>query len=127
MLEVTLAVAIMASAVVAVSQLMVVASHQRREAGWRSLATREAANLLEHAVASSWDEQTTGALRGLRLSQYAVDQLPKAELNVAVDEAEADSVQQKRIRIVVDWENSAGGRSQPVELSAWMHRAKEVE
>ena len=126
LLEAALAMALLLAALAVVAHLLLLAGHQRREADHRALATREAANVMERVVARRWDEIVPEGVRELALSDEARQQLPQPDLEVRVSEDSAE-LRQKRIDVLVRWQNAAGLPAQPVELAAWVFTEREAE
>jgi len=118
LLEVSLAVMLMAVTLVAVAQLLAVAARQHQETRWRIVATHEVANVMEQVMALSWDETTTERLNGLALEPTTVTLLPDAKLQVEVTEVK-DPRQAKRIRISLTYRNNAELLVEPIALVTW--------
>jgi hypothetical protein len=123
-LEVCVALLILAAAMVAIAQLLVLAAQQRRAVDRQRVATREVANLMEQAMALPWEQLSEEGLRDLQLSEVSQLRLPEARANLQVMVEEGPPLG-KRVTVQVDWRNRAGLRPQPVELSAWRFRPNE--
>jgi hypothetical protein len=120
-LEVCMALFMLGAALGVIAQLLVIAAQQKRGYERRSLATQEAANLLERVIARPWDALAAGPVDQLDLPASAKTQLPEAQVRAEVIEEEGKPTQ-KQIQIQVDWVNRAGQRERPVQLVAWKHR-----
>jgi hypothetical protein len=116
-----MALVVLAAAFYAIAQLLVIASHQQREHGRRRVAVLETANLMERAVALSWEALSQERVEAFQLPPGAREQLPEARVQVNVVDEEGQPIR-KRISIRLDWVNAAGQREQPVQLVAWKYR-----
>ena len=125
LLEVSLSLILAAAAMVTIAELVIIASHQRREAEWTSLATREAGNLMERAMMHPWQELTTEQLSLLTISTESARRLRGAELSITVNEDDARP-RQKEISILLRWNNLADLPANPVSLSAWVFAPEEI-
>lgn len=114
--EITISLGLVAVASVAVTQLVVLAAQQRREAEQVRAATREAANLMERAMTLSFEELSESRLAKWTLSAEAARRLPSGNLDVSVTEVPGE-LRQREIRIVVAWRPVGGPRQ--IALSAW--------
>jgi hypothetical protein len=112
--------------VVAVAQLVAVIASQRRIAEQTRLATREAANAMEHLLSVSWTELNPDAPPEVTVSAAAADRLDDPRLSVAITAGEAD-VSVKQIDVRIDWLNRGGQRGDPVRLVAWRHAAARAD
>lgn len=115
-----IAVAVLA----AVTQLLALASQQRRVAAQRAAAVREAGNLMEDLMSRPWADVTAEKLAAATLSESCQRSLPGGQLRVDVA-AESESAAAKRIGIRIDWLNPAGQRGAPVRLTAWRYPDQE--
>jgi hypothetical protein len=122
-LEVSVAILVVATAMVAASQLLAVAAKQQRALDRRVLATREAANLMEHVMARPWNELTEERVASLSLSSEAKRRLPgcQATIKVTTDE---QALKAKQVVVQIDWLDGAGQRVQGVQLAAWKFQLK---
>ena len=116
--EAMVAILIVAAVLVGVAQLLAMVASQRRSAQQRSLATREAGNLMEDVMTRRWSDLTPDALAEIQLSDQCRQGLPDAELHIDVS-PEDDTDQIRRIDIRIDWTTAADRRSAPVQLVAW--------
>lgn len=120
MIEVFVAMFILASLITAVAKVTILAAHQRRAAERRQLAFSETANLMERAAASPWKETTTKIFSDFKLSTNLQQQLPWATLKIVVNEV-PQPLPAKRITIEVFWKNRAGVQVEPVRLVSWKY------
>ena len=124
-IEATMAVAIVAAALLSVMQLLAVVGQQRRDAEQRRTATREVANVMEQLLAQPWEDVTAERLAALELSADCRRVMPDARLRAEVaDEAGPPGV--KRIRVELDWLDRGGQRGEPARLVAWKFRSEEA-
>jgi type II secretory pathway pseudopilin PulG len=116
--EALMATGLVAVVLVGVVHLMGAATQQRRAASHYARATREAANAMEQLIACAWDELAAEAA-AIERRDSAAEQLPGGRIEVQiVDESPEPG---RRIRIRIDWQNTAGQRVQPVQLVAWRY------
>ena len=125
LLETTVAIVILAAAIVAVAHTMAVLSVQRQSAERQSLATQEAANLMERIYVLPASEITPKKVAELKLSPTCRERLPEATLDIAVESLGAEPPA-KRISIEIEWTGHGGVRCQPVRVTAWKHAKKEA-
>ena len=123
-IEVAVGIGVAMVVMVAVAQLVAVISQQRTNAADIRLATREAANAMEHVLAASWSELDPAAPPEVSISPGAAERLDEPRLSVIVTESEAE-VRVKQIEVRIDWLNRAGQRGEPFRLVAWRHSEAE--
>ena len=125
-LEVTLALAVLSLAFVLLAQFLTAAAQQRRVSEHRRLAWQEAANALERVAALSWDEVTAEKLSGWKPSPAISTSLPNAEMKsiVAIEPGPPEA---KRVRITVSWTNASGQPGEPIGLTTFLYRQREVQ
>jgi hypothetical protein len=107
-----------------VAQLVGVVAHQRRVGQQKSVAQREAGNLMEDLMSRPWSELVPETTSNIGLSEECERCLPDAKLQVEIT---AEDEETKRIQIQVDWLNAAQQRGEPVSLVAWRFRNGETE
>ena len=120
MIEVIVAMFILASLITAVTKVTILTAHQRRAVQRRQLAFSETANLMERAAATPWNETTTQDFSNFKIPPYLKQQLPSATLKIEVDEV-PKPLPAKRITIEVFWNNAAGQQVEPVRLVSWKY------
>lgn len=120
MIEVTVALFILASLITAVTKVTILTAHQRRAVERRQLAFSETANLMERAAATPWNETTTQQFAKFKLSSILQQQLPTATLRIEVDEI-PQPLPAKRITIEVFWKNAVGRQVEPARLVSWKY------
>jgi len=123
--EALVAILIVAAVLVGVTQLLAMVASQRRSAQLRSLAAREAGNLMEDLMTRPWSDLTPDTLAKVQLSEPCLQRLPDAELQIEVS-AEDDTDQVRRVDIRIDWANAADQRCDPVRLVAWRFHDEEA-
>ena len=124
-LEACVAIFVLAAAMVAASQFLAVAAQQQRALHQSALATREAANLMEHVMARPWDGITAESVASLKLSSEATRRLPRCQLRIDVTAAEPRP-SSKQVVVHIDWLDRAGQRVEGVQLAAWKHQLKDM-
>lgn len=118
LLEVSLAVLLLTVALMGVAQLLAVATRQRQETRWRTVATREVANVTEHVMALPWAETTSAQLAATALDPSTKALLPDVTLDVEVTDV-ADPRKAKRIKVSLVYRNTSGLAVEPITLVAW--------
>jgi hypothetical protein len=119
-IETAIGIAVAVIVIVAVAQLVAAIASQRRYAAQTRLATREAANAMEHMMAASWDALNPQAPPEMKLSESAAERLDEARLSVVITDSEMEA-SVKQIEVRIDWVNRAGQRGAPLRLVAWRH------
>ena len=120
LMELSVALAIVAVALVAIAQLLVTAVHQHRLIARRAAATQEASNVLDRIVARKWGELSAGEVDGVALSPGFLRTTPAARLTAEVAEVPGPPTA-KRVRVSVAWTNLVGESEIPVTLFAWKY------
>ena len=123
--EALVAILIVAAVLLGVAQLLAMVASQQRNAQQRSLAAREAGNLMEDLMTRPWGDLTPDSLAEIQLSDPCRQRLPDAELKIEVG-AEDDTNQIRRIDIRIDWANAADQRCDPIRLVAWRFHDEEA-
>lgn len=123
--EAVATVALAMMVVVGVSQLLNLVARQWSSAEQRSLALREASNVLEDLLSCPWAELTASQPAAREVSSSAQLLLPQARLAVTAG-PEAKQSDAWKIRVEVSWLDQSGRRSPPVQLTAWRYRTEEV-
>ena len=118
LLEVSLAIMLLSVALVAVAQLLAVAARQRHETRWRTVATREVANVTEQVMTLAWRDLTAEPLPAVAMHPATAAMLPDARLTIEVDDV-AVPRPAKRIRVSLAYRNTAGLPVEPISLVAW--------
>jgi Tfp pilus assembly protein PilV len=123
LLECTVALLVLSVAMMGVAQLVVTASHQRRQSVARKLALQEIANQAERVAAMSWDEAAPDKLTRWEPSADLLAPLPDASCRVIVED-EAGPPAARRIRLEVVWSDPAGHEQQPVGVTLWKYQTE---
>lgn len=114
LLEVVVALGLLGTILVSVTQLSVRVNRYRRASDQRRVATREAANVMEQLHLS---ELTEDSKNKIRLSPEAMAAIPTARLTIDVGKPKADEARQMTVEI--HWQDTAGQAVRPVTLKAW--------
>lgn len=125
-MEVSLALAVLLSATVLLSQFVVASAQQRRASDQRRIALEELSNRMERALAAKWDGVDAATIEKQPLPQLAAEMLPVARLSASVME-EPGPAKGKQVQLVLSWENRAGQRVAPLSITAWKHRRQEAQ
>jgi Tfp pilus assembly protein PilV len=120
LLEVGVALVVLAAAMTALVQLVGVATRQRRSNDQRSAALQEIANQAERLAAIPWNDLAPGKLTTWQSSVELTSLLPAAGCSVVVNE-EPGPPKARRIDLRVAWKNAAGDQVTPVELTLWRY------
>ncbi|MBC8874035.1 MAG: prepilin-type N-terminal cleavage/methylation domain-containing protein [Planctomycetes bacterium] len=125
LVETMCAVFILGVATTAVVQMVSAIAVQRRLADRRSLAAEEAANLMEQILAMPWPEIADEKFADMSLSKTLQKLGGDPALCISA-RPQPGPPTSKEIRISIDWVDTGGGRSKPVQLIAWHFRSKET-
>ncbi len=121
LLELIVAVALLAAMTAAAMQMLRVTAAQRRATSARQAAVLEAANLMERLAARSWDELTEEGVQDVELSPEARRRLPAGELEIDIT-SPTDQPDARRIALRLRWQGDSGQLLRPVRLLAWRYR-----
>jgi hypothetical protein len=123
--EVALAVFLLAVAMTTTVHVLGWVAAERRGAERRQWALQEAANVMEHLSALSWEHTDAESARAVVLSEEIRRKLPGPELTIDVDDHGAGgAASEKRLAVRLRWRNRAGGWESPVRLTAWVTRPR---
>jgi hypothetical protein len=122
--EALMAIALAVAVLAGVAQLLALVAQQRRLGEQRTVAVREASNLMEDYVSRAWDEITGEKLAKADVSEVCRRCLPEAQLHVEVSPEADDS---RRISIQISWRATAGRPGEPVRLVGWKFRDEETQ
>jgi Tfp pilus assembly protein PilV len=122
--ELTVALFIVSTALVAIVQLVAMTASQRRTLDQRRIAELEVANQAERMALLPWEQASPEKLTTWEPSANLMTALPQAKCAVAVAE-EAGPPVARRIRLKVTWTNPAGQEMQPAALTMWKFAARE--
>lgn len=119
LIEVTMALALLAAGFVLVAQVLAACARQRQAAGQLLVAQLEAANAVERIAALPFGEVTAAKLGELTLSQEAQAALPGGKLTTTLAES-TDGPRHKRIGVEVAW-TAGEERPRSVALTTWKY------
>ena len=125
-MELTVSLLVVATALAAAAQLLALAARHGLATERRALAAQEAANLMERIASRPFDEVTTEWVESLTLSEEARRRLPQPQLQIEIA-AETEGLPGKRVLVEIQWRDRSGERSAPVRLAAWRSRVEELE
>lgn len=117
LIEATIAVGLVAMAMIAVAQLLAISAQQERRIEQRHVAAQEAANALETALVRTWEDLTSERLSEIALPAAATSRLADGQLRLNVDLLDEQPVAKKLIA-EVSWKSPTGERDL-VRLCAW--------
>jgi type II secretory pathway pseudopilin PulG len=120
LLEVGVALVILATAMVALLELLSLSARQRRVDDQRSLALVELANHAEELAVLPWNELTADNLAKWQPPEELAALLPSAQCRADVHEEEGSPIA-RRIELKIVWTNAAGEEVTPVELTVWRY------
>jgi len=120
LLEVGVALVILAAAMAALVELLSLSARQRRMDDQRSLALVELANHAESLAVLPWKDLTAENLKNWQPSAELAALLPAAECRAQIEE-EAGPPPARRIELRIAWTNSVGEQVAPVELTLWRY------
>ena len=121
LLEVSVALLVLAVLTTICLQFFAAANDQRRQVFAHLTATQEAANLLERAEAVGWDELTFRNAARLKLSDQARQTLPDPRVEMLVDES-SGTPPARRVVVAVHWRPQPGEPEREVRLVAWRYK-----
>lgn len=120
LLEITVALGLLAFGLMLTAQLLGLAARQRHAAGQLLVAQLEAANALERIAAMPYDGVTAELLSNLSLSSDAKATLADGQLKAKVETAADSAPHYKRITVEVAWP-AGEGPPRTVELTSWKY------
>jgi len=126
LLEVSLAIALVTVALVAVANLLAVASRQNHESRLRAVATREVANVAELVMATPWEKTTADQFTDAKLDAASRGLLREATLDVEVTDV-SNPHPAKRIRVSLAYRDMAGQLVTPISLVTWKFQPGDAE
>jgi prepilin-type N-terminal cleavage/methylation domain-containing protein len=118
LMETAVALAILAAAMVLVLRIGYWSLRERASTAARFAAIEEAANVLESARATPWNELNTEWAAAQRLPDDLTDQLPEALFTVTVAPVESQPLM-KRVTVAIRWTMAEGVQSQPLRMEGW--------
>jgi prepilin-type N-terminal cleavage/methylation domain-containing protein len=125
LVESIVALAVAATLLSGIAQLLTLVSRQHRISEQRALAALEAGNLMEEWMSRPWSELTAESAATAEPSDWLRQSLPSPQLTVkAIDEGAAGEI--RRIEIQINWLSPAGRPTDPLRLVAWRHRYPEA-
>ena len=119
LIEVIVALAIVATFMTVGSQWISTQSRYQDSAARRIWAMEALANVMERLSVQEWEKIADGPAGPAYLPAEAQAMLPQARLEVEVAEDPGPPLS-KRIRLTLDWQHRSGRRANPVQLSAWV-------
>jgi type II secretory pathway pseudopilin PulG len=120
LLEVTVAVGMLAVLLATSVQMLHVFTIQHQAAERHAVALQAVQAIAEQAANIRWDELTSQSAGQLTLPPIAASRLPAARLSLTV-ENEVEPVVAKRIMITLTWNAPNGRQARPVRLTCWAY------
>ncbi len=120
LIEMIVSCVLLGAVLVTAAPLMGWVSAERRAADQRQFALLQATNLMESIGRMPWDQISTESLGNLSLSAETTQFLKAGELTVELQQQEGPPVS-KRVTVRITWNDRAGQRLSPAELSAWFY------
>jgi len=117
-LELTVSLFILTTAMLAIVQLLSATAGQRRTIEQRRIALQAVANEAERVARLSWDEATPDKLTSWEAPAELTAILPSAKCTAEVSD-EAGPPKARRICLQVDWTNSVGQPVEPTAVTIW--------
>jgi len=112
---------LLAVAMAATLQVVGWVALDRRAVERRERAVLEVSNLMERVASRPWDELSTEALVGLKLSASSAAFLPGSNLSLKVIPSDDPPIR-KQIVIEIRWRDRSARTEAPVRVVAWVHR-----
>jgi prepilin-type N-terminal cleavage/methylation domain-containing protein len=122
--ETTVAMVVLAAAIVAVAQLMAAVATRRLASERETVAQQEVANLMERVFIVPWAELSEENVAGFQLSETCQQRLPEPKLDISVKSA-AGSPAGRQVRVELTWMDSGGQSRRSAGLTAWRYAAEE--
>jgi Tfp pilus assembly protein PilV len=123
-LEVVVAVTVLAAAMTGTAQLLLLCAQGKQDADHLLAAQVEAANVLERVAAMRYEYLTEQAAQEFKLSPGAEAALPGAQLKAQVIESTSSELPCKRVVTEVSW-LGAGDDRVSVRLTGWKYAQAE--
>jgi Tfp pilus assembly protein PilV len=121
MIELCVAVAMLAAALSVVVTMLGAVARQRRSAELHARALEEADNLLERLTAEPWDEITPERVTELGFAAKVADALPEGKLRIDMT-SPGDAPATKRIDLAIGWRAAIGQSIHRVYLTTWVEQ-----
>ncbi len=118
LVEVFVALAILAALFVLVIQMVSTTARERRANERRAIALEHAANLLDRASIIPYEQLSAESLREITTSTNAGQLLPESDVCWTVDE-DSSEVPAKRVGVELTWRATHGRSDAPVRLVTW--------
>ena len=116
--ELTVALFILTTAMLAIVQLMAATAGQRRSVDQRRIALQEVANQAERVALLSWEQIAPEKLTTWEPSADLQKALPQAKCAAQVFE-EMEAPAGRKIRLSVTWTNAVGQEVEPASVTMW--------
>jgi hypothetical protein len=91
----------------------------------RSVATAEAAELMERLATQNDVDLAADTPARWTLSCAAQEVLPEGRLSIDIDARSHSAL--KRVRVEIRWRDDAGAWARPVRLTAWLNSARRLQ
>jgi Tfp pilus assembly protein PilV len=118
LIEVTVALLVLSAAMLALVQMLSLATQQRRLTEVRRIALEEVANQAERVAALPWDRVTADKLTNWEPSAALLTAIPHAKCQIAVSD-EAGLPAARRVHLEIAWTGADGQPALPVGLTVW--------
>jgi prepilin-type N-terminal cleavage/methylation domain-containing protein len=118
LMELTIAVAVLAVLLATSIKMTLVASSQVRANDHRSFALQAVQSIAEQIENIPWEHLPTATANQMPLPESAATHLPGAQLKITVND-ETDPVA-KRVLVEITWNGRGGERVGPVRLTTWV-------
>lgn len=118
LIEVTVALVVLAAALLALAQMVTLVARQRRLTEARRIALQEVANQAERVAVMAWDEAAPDKLTAWEPSPELIAAIPLSACSVRVTD-EPGPPAARRVRLEVSWNDAAGQPVTPAGLTLW--------
>jgi type II secretory pathway pseudopilin PulG len=118
LIEVTVALVVLAAAMLALAQMVTLVARQRRLTEARRMALQEVANQAERVAVMAWDEAAPDKLTAWEPSTDLLAGIPAAQCAIEVTD-EPGPPTARRVRLEVRWTDAAGHPLKPAGLTLW--------
>ena len=118
LIEATVALMVLSAAMLALVQMLSLATQQRRLTEVRRIALEEVANQAERVAALPWQGAAADQLKTWEPSAALLAAIPQAKCQIAVSE-EAGPPAARRVHLEITWTDADGQPALPVGLTVW--------
>jgi len=117
-LELTVAVAVLAILMATAMRMVRVVSNQQRASERRTIALQTVQAISEQVANIPWGQLRAESVEQITVPEPVVPHLPGAKLAIAVNEETEPAA--KRVVVEITWKSRGGERTAPMRLTSWV-------